>query len=366
MATKPLSITSYIMGHAHPSQRVKPKGEIPMSIQHSPLLRLIKKPCATLFVLSGAMAATQTSAQDLTEVTLGTSWYAQAEHGGFYQAKADGIYEDYGLDVNIEMGGPQVNGLQLLAAGKVDFQMGYSVRAIDAQAEGVPITTVAASFQKDPQVLITHKDITSFEDIKGRETLISTSARQTYWPWLKNEYGFTDEMAQPYQFSLTPFLEDDEKVMQGYLSSEPFALQEEGADINVYLLADQGYPNYSATIETREEMVEEQPEVVEKFVKASMEGWASYFENPEPGNELIKKDNPDMEDEQIEYAMEKMRESEMLTADPAAENGIGTMTHERWEEIFEFMEEADMVLEDTDYKDAYTLEFLPDDPIKMQ
>ena len=364
MTTKHRSIKREILGDAHSSQRVNPKGDNPMSIQNAPLLNLIKKPCATLLVLTGAMAATHTSAQELTEVTLGTSWYAQAEHGGFYQAKATGIYEDYGLDVSIEMGGPQVNGMQLLAAGKTDFQMGYSVRAINAQSEGVPITTVAASFQKDPQVLITHKDITSFEQIKGRETLISTSARQTYWPWLKNEYGFTDAMAEPYQFSLTPFLNDKKKVMQGYMSSEPFSLRNEGADINVYLLADQGYPNYSATIETREEMVEEKPVVVKKFVQASMAGWVSYFQNPEPGNELIKQDNPEMTDDQIEYALEKMRESEMLTAGPAAKHGVGTMTHERWEEIFEFMKEADMVPEDLDYKKAYTLEFLPN-PVKM-
>ena len=335
-----------------------------MSIPHVIFFKLIKRLSTVLFALISAVTATHANAEELTEVTLGSSWYAQAEHGGFYQAVATGLYEDYGLKVTIKMGGPQINGLQLLAAGKTDFQMGYAVRSITAVHQEIPIITVAASFQKSPQVLITHKNIDSFEGIKGHPTLISTSARQTYWPWLKDEYGFTDSMAQPYQFSLAPFLIDENIVVQGYLTSEPLTLQNEGVDINVYLLADQGYPNYAATIETRLDMVEEQPQVVKKFVQASMEGWVSYFKNPEPGNKLIKQANPEMTDDQLEYSLDKMREFELLNAGPAAEHGVGTMTHERWEQIFEFMKKADMVPEDLDYKKAYTLEFLPN-PVRM-
>jgi len=310
------------------------------------------------------VAGSAVGSDELTEITLGTSWYAQAEHGGFYQAKATGLYEDYGLDVTIKMGGPQVNGLQLLVARNVDFAMGYGVRNINAVNEGLPVVTVAASFQKDPQVLISHPQVEEFQDLKGRDVLISTSARQTYWPWLKAEYGFTDAMAKPYTFNMAPFLNNKEIVQQGYVSSEPFAIQQGGVDPNVFLLANYGYPNYSATIETRRSMVEDHPEVVEKFVQASMEGWKGYFENPEPGNRLIQEDNPEMSDEQIAYGIEQMQEYGMVMGGEAAESGIGAMTHARWEEIFDFMANADLVPDDLDYQKGYTLQFLPDPPVR--
>lgn len=297
----------------------------------------------------------------LDTITFGTNWYAQAEHGGFYQAVATGIYEEHGLDVTIQMGGPQVNGTQLLMGGAIDFFMGYTSAAIKAVEEGIPKITVAAMFQKDPQILIAHPDtgVENIEDLKGRPIFISAAANTTYWPFLAAKYGFTDDMKRPYNFNTGPFLADKNSAQQGYLSSEPRKIEEEGgfAPI-VFLLADFGYQPYSTTIETRKEVVDSNPDLVQRFVDASIKGWYSYLENPEPGNELIKQDNPEMSDEQIAYGISKMEEYGILMSGDAETLGIGAMTDERWKAFFDTMVEAGIFSADTDYAQAYTLEFV--------
>jgi NitT/TauT family transport system substrate-binding protein len=313
---------------------------------------------ATAAVVAGFAAMTPAYAAG-AKYTLCTSWFAQAEHGGFYQAKATGLYDKAGLDITIKMGGPQVNSLQLLLGGECDFVMGYGVRALTAVKQGLPVITVATSFQKDPGVLIAHPQIKSLEEIKGHPLLISTSVRQTWWSWVQAKYGYTESQTRPYTFSVAPFLGDKELVQQGYISSEPFAIEAGGVKPKVFLLADYGYPDYSATIETRQDLVKKDPESVRKFVQASMEGWKDYLANPGPGNELIKKDNPQMTDKQIAYGITKMKEYGIPIGGDAATKGIGVMTDARWQKIYEFLAKADLLPKDLDYKKAYTLEFLP-------
>lgn len=305
---------------------------------------------------------TTASSGELIKVTYGTNWYAQAEHGGFYQAVATGIYKDYGLDVSIKMGGPQVNGTQLLMGGAVDFFMGYTADAIKAIEEGIPKITVAAIFQKDPQILIAHPDtgVQSLEDLKGRPIFISAAANTTYWPFLQAKYGFTDDQKRPYNFNPGPFLADKNSVQQGYLSSEPLSIAKEGGfEPVVFLLADYGYDPYSTTIECKRELVEQNPDLVQRFVEASIKGWYSYLDDdPTPGNELIKQDNPEMTDEQIAYGIDKMKEYGIAVSGEAETNGIGAMTDERWKSFFDTMAAEGIFKADTDYTRAYSLDFV--------
>ena len=298
---------------------------------------------------------------ELRSVSFGTNWYAQAEHGGFYQAVATGIYNDYGLDVTIQMGGPQVNGTQLLMGGAVDFFMGYTADAINAVAENIPKVTVAAMFQKDPQILIAHPDqgIADLPDLKGQPIFISKAANVTYWPFLAAKYGFTEDMKRNYNFNPGPFLADKSTAQQGYLSSEPLSIQKEGGfEPLVFLLADYGYSSYATTIETRQEIVDGDPELVQDFVDASIKGWYSYFEDPAPGNELIKQDNPEMTDEQLAYGFEKMQEYGIVVSGEAETDGIGAMTDARWQSFFDTMAEAGVFDPSVDFSKAYTLEFV--------
>jgi NitT/TauT family transport system substrate-binding protein len=297
----------------------------------------------------------------LDKVVFGTNWYAQGEHGGFYQAVATDIYKNQGLDVTIKMGGSQINGTQLLMGGAIDFYMGFGTDAIKAVENNIPKITVAAIFQKDPQVIIAHPGVghDTLESLKGKPIYISAEANTAFWPFLKAKYGFTDEQKRPYNFNITPFLRDKNSAQQGYISSEPLKIEKE-ADYKpiVFLLADYGYNPYATTIETRKELVSKNPDLVQRFVDASIKGWYSYLDNPEPGNKLIKEANPEMTDEQLAYSLEKIKEYGLVISGEAETKGIGAMTEEHWQSFFEAFVDAGIFQSDTDYQQAFTLDFV--------
>ena len=291
---------------------------------------------AAAAILIGLGAISTAQAQE--KFTYMTNWYAQAEHGGFYQALATGLYKKAGLDVSIKMGGPQVNIVQMMAAGQAECVMGSSdLQMAQIREGGVPVVTVAAVFQKDPQVLIAHEDVTKFEDLKGKTILIASSAHRGYWPWLKAKYGFTDAQTRPYTFNIQPFVADNNVAQQGYLTSEPFSIAKAGVKANTLMFSDHGYPAYATTISCMDNTVKERSTAVAAFVKASMEGWKSYLADPAPGNELIKKDNPKMSDEQLAYSVGKLKEMGMLTGGDAATQGIGIITEARMKASYEFL-----------------------------
>ena len=321
----------------------------------------------TLFA-AAALAATlvvpAAAEEELVKVRFVTDWKAQAEHGGFYQAKAKGIYEKYGLDVEIVQGGPSVNVPLLLGAGEADFAIGSnSFIPLNMIAEGVPATAVATIFQKDPQVLITHPrdDIKSIADMRGKPIMISDAASGAYWIWLKASFGFDDSQIRKYTYNLAPFLADASAIQQGYITSEPYQIEKEGGfKPQLFLLADEAYPSYANLILTTDEMAATRPLVVAHFVKASIEGWQDYLAgDPAPGNALIKADNPEMTDDVHAHAIAKMNESRLATAGDAETGGIGTRTDARWQAFFEVMSANGVYKADLDWKRAYTLVFLP-------
>jgi NitT/TauT family transport system substrate-binding protein len=285
---------------------------------------------AALCLASGAQAQ--------EKFTYMTNWYAQAEHGGFYQAVATGLYKKYGLDVTIRMGGPQVNIMQLMAAGQTDCVMGSSdIQMMVARNGGLPVVTLAAVFQKDPQVLISHDHIKSFEEMRDKTILIAPSAQRGYWLWLKSRFGLKDEQTRPYTFNIQPFVADRNTVQQGYLTSEPFAIQKAGVKANTHLFADHGWTSYATTISCMEQTVKSRGKAVDAFVKASMEGWKSFLENPAPAIPLIKKDNPNMTDEQIAYSVGKLKELGMVTSGDARTMGIGAINETRMKQNLAFL-----------------------------
>lgn len=309
-------------------------------------------------LLAAAAAAPAAFAQD--KVTMLTSWYAQAEHGGFYQALATGIYKKHNLDVTLRMGGPQINGMQLLAAGQTDFLMSYDFSVLKAIEAGIPAVTVGTSFQYDLQGLLTHEDVPNLGALKGKTILVATAGRSNWWPWLKTKYGYAEEQTRPYTFNPQPFIADKNAAMQAYMSSEPFAVQNMGVKAKFHLFAHDGYPPYGTTIVALKKMVDDKPEVVQRFVRASIEGWKSYLANPGPANELIKKDNPNMKDEQIAYAIAKLKENKLLDGGDAAKLGMGVMTDERWKTTYETMVKLGLLKAEVDWKAAYTTRFVKD------
>lgn len=279
-------------------------------------------------------------------VVFGTNWRAQAGHGGFYQALVDGTYKKYGLDVEIQQGGPQVNNRPMLPIGKIDFLMtGNLLLTFDQVKNGVPVTVVGAIFQRDPQAIIAHpgQGYDKWEDLKKAPTvLVSKDGQFSFWPWMKSDHGFKDEQFKPYTFNLGPFLADKKTVQQGYSISEPINVRRQaGFDPKVFLLADQGFSTYSTTIETRTQLVQEKPDLVRRFMEASIIGWYNYlYGDRAAANALIKKENPDMSDEYIEAAIKLMKELEIVDSGEALTKGIGAMSEARIKDFHDKMVKA--------------------------
>jgi len=317
----------------------------------------------TIAGLAFVLAVAQAQAQPLDKVSFGTNWLAEAEHGGFYQAVADGTYRRYGLDVTIAAGGPNLNNRLLLAAGKLDFFMSANtLQGFDAAAQNVPIVAVAAIFQKDPQVLLAHPDqgIERFEDLKNLTLFISPDGLAGYFLWLKAEFGFSEARVKPYTSNPQPFLADKRSAMQGYVTSEPYAIEKTaGFKPKIFLLADQGFDSYSTLIETRRDLVTRKPDVVQRFVDASILGWTHYLHGENgAANALIKHDNPEMTDGLLAYSLGKMKEYGLVDSGDAATLGIGAMSDARIRSFYDIMVQAGAVKPGIDITKTYTLQFV--------
>src|SRR5512132_2179936 len=303
-------------------------------------------------------AAASVAAQPLQRLVFTTDWLAQAEHGGFYQAVAEGTYRKYGLDVQIRMGGPQVNGLQLLAAGQVDIAMADALQVLSAVEQNVPLVAFAATFQKNPTVIISHPGANRLEDLKGKPIAIGAASNTTFWPWLRQKYAFTDAQKRPSGFSVQPFLADRTLSQQGFATSEPFSIEKGGVRPVVFLLADFGYPPYSEALVVTRTTLAKRTDALERFLRASAEGWRSYLANPQPGNALIKAGNPEMTDELLAYGVRKLIEHGIVTSGDARKFGLLTMTDARWQAKIEFLRAAGLAKAGADYKSAYTLDLV--------
>ena len=316
---------------------------------------------ASFVAIAVALSCLAGEAQAADKVTFLTSWYAQAEHGGFYQAKAAGLYEKEGLDVTIKMGGPQVNGMQLLLGGEADIMMGYDFQVLSSIAKGLPVITIAASFQKDLQGMMTHDDVKSLAGLKDKTILVATPGRTSWWPWLKQKYGYTDAQTQAYTFNLQPFFADKNIVQQSYPSSEPFQALQKGVPVNFFLFADDGYPPYGTTMVTTTKFLADHPDIARRFVKASLEGWRSYLKgDAAAANKVIQADNPKMSDEQIAFGIKRMNELEVADGGDAKQMGIGIITEARWKASYELMVSAGLLPKETDWRKGFTTQFIKD------
>ena len=298
----------------------------------------------------------------LKEVSFGTNWVAQAEHGGFYQAVADGTYEACGLKVTIVPGGPQVNNRALMLAGRIDFHMGGDLlQAFSAAEENIPVVNLAAIFQKHPQVIVAHPgSAESWDDLKNLTLLIGDNGYQSYYQWMINAHGFTAEQRKPYTFNPAPFLADKQVGMQGYLSSEPYLVKKEGGfEPNVFLIADAGYSSYATTIETMQQTINERPDQVACFVDGSIKGWYNYlYGDNAVANTMIKEANPEITDDKIAFAIDKLKEWGIVDSGDTETMGIGVITDAKVEDFYNKMVEAGVVKAGIDYSATYTTQFV--------
>jgi len=290
--------------------------------------------------VSPAIGLRPARAQTLDKVSYQTNWRAQAEHGGFYQAQATGLYNEAGLDVEIRQGGPQLDVNATLLAGRADVVESDAFRTFNFARDSVPALTIAAMFQKDLRALLSHPGVgnDSLAALKGKPILIGAAGRTSFWLWLKAKYGYTDDQIRPYTFNFAPFLADKNISMQAFITSEPYAIRQAGVDPVIHLLADNGFVNYSDILVVLPKTAVERKDVVQRFVDASMKGWKSYLTgDPAPANALIKAANPDMTDDKIAYAIKVMRDSGVIGGGDAASLGIGAINAERWTGFYKDM-----------------------------
>jgi NitT/TauT family transport system substrate-binding protein len=328
-------------------------------------MRTARPPLALAPALLAAALLAAPGAQAQDRVVFATNWKAQAAHGGFYQALADGTYKKYGLVVEIRQGGPQVNNRPLLPAGKIDFLMtGNLLHSFDNVKNHVPVVVVASMFQKDPQALMAHPDagIAKFEDLaKAPVAYIAKDAQFSWWQWLKADYGFKDDNLRPYNYNLGPFLADPKSIQQGYAVEEPIAIEKQGGfKPQVFLLADHGYSTYSTTIEARADTVSKRPDLVKRFVEASIIGWVNYlYGDRRAADALIIKENPEMTPELIAKSLDLMKQMGIVDSGDAETLGIGAMKTERIKDFYDKMVHAGLYkARDVDLSKVATLQFV--------
>ncbi|MFS2154424.1 ABC transporter substrate-binding protein [Rhizobium sp. Rhizsp42] len=326
-------------------------------------LNILSRIAATAIPLSISALSATSPALALDKIRFGTDWFAEADHGGFYQAVADGTYAKYGLDVEIVQGGPSAQNRAMLLAGRLDVYLGTQQEQLVGQEQEIPLVDVAAIYQKNAQVILAHpgSGIDSFEDLAGLKTIFMTQGGfGTYFEWMKAHFkGFRDEQFRPYNFSPAPFLADENAAQQGLVTSEPYAVEvETGIEPRIFLLADSGYAPYATMITVQRKLIDTDPDLVQRFVDASIEGWYNYlYGDNAAANALIRKANPDMTDGQIDYAIDKIKQYGIVDSGDALDKGIGCMTAARYGEFAKQLVALRLLRPDTDYTKALDTRF---------
>ena len=324
-----------------------------------------RKALAGGLAVGGATLMRPRVARAADKIRVVANWFAEAEHGGLYHAVAAGLYQKAGLDVDLRQGGPQMNVMQLLAGGEADVIMSYDIQIMSAVEKGVPVKAIFTSFQFDLIGLLARPDIKSLADVKGHKVYFGAAGYSTYWPWLKQKFGYTDDMAAPKGPNLQTFIVDPTSAVIGYITSEPYVAEKQNLKTKFFLFADDGYPCYANIMATTNGFIEKNRDAVARFTRASVEGWKAYMHDPSVGNALIKKLNPKMDDGQIEFSLRKMREIKAVEGGDAATMGIGIITPERWKKTRDLLVESKLLKPETDVTQAMTTEFIKNVKVMM-
>lgn len=316
-----------------------------------------KRRLAVGWLLSALFTVPASAAE---KISFGLHWLPEAEHCGFYQASAKGLYAAKGLEVELVPGGPDVNMSLQLATGRVDIILGSALAQLKMTAQKVPAITVAAYFQKDPQTIVAHPDpkVKDIADLKDRPMLIGTYSREEFWQWLKAKYGFKDEQLRPYVYNPAPFLADKTAVQQGYVTNDGFILTEPlGAEPKIFLLADNGYLNYQNTVQVLTTTLEKKPEVVKAFLEASTEGWKQCVAGDyAAAEEAVLAASKDQTKALFEYSMKEIIARKIATGEDGLP--LGKMTDDRWKIFTDAMVGVGVLPKDVDYTTAYTLKYV--------
>jgi|GEM_PF-239825 len=314
---------------------------------------------ATTVGASATSAATQAvKPAKVTKIVFVPDWFAEPENAGELMAKVLNLYPP-DLDVEIRDGGPSVSVTQQLATGQI--QMG-TCGGIDsvmiAKQQGIDLVALFAPMQITPQVLIAHKEagIKGFEDMKGKSIAVSDFAN--YFDWLAKKYGWSQSQRVKYTGTLQDFLTNKSLITQGYYTAEPFYIQKEGQQVDVFKIADAGYNPYAEVLCTSKGFLEKNPDAVREFVQAAQKGYLAMLD---PKNQKllfdeIQRRNKDEQVDAMNYAISKM--PDLMFTNETLTNGYGTMTDARWQTMMQQLIDIGVLKGPLDYKALYTNEYL--------
>ena len=308
--------------------------------------------------LAGALAL-PAQAQAQEKIRFGLNWYPQAEHCGWFQAQAAGLYKQAGLDVQLIGGSPDRNIPLLVAAGELELGMGSSFTTLNMVAQHIPGQTIAAFLQKDPQTLVAHADqgVAKLDDLKGRSIMVAKFSQAEFWAFLKQKYGFKDAQLKPYAYSPAPFLADPKAVQQGYITEDAMLLGKALPKPPVsILLADYGYDNYASTVFGMQPYLKAHDKAVAAFVEATRAGWQQCIDGDyTPALKAVLAADPKHDEALFRFKMTQLRERAMVKSGDALAGGAGAMSDARWKRFFETMSAAGIYPTSLDYKAGYSL-----------
>jgi NitT/TauT family transport system substrate-binding protein len=315
--------------------------------------------CVLVFVGLSVMACRHPAIDSgLTKIVFQADWYPQPEHGGFYTALAKGFYKDEGLDVTILPGGPYITVEQQVSAGAAQFGMGSSDKVLEANGEGQPLVGVAATMQHDPQGIMVRKDspIHSFSDLNGHSVAIKVG-ESTWFEFIVKRFQLTNVHVIPAMMNVANFVADPQYIQQAFATSEPYFAHQAGVETRVLLISDAGYAPYRVMYTTRD-FVQQHPEIVGKFVRASVKGWKDYLNDPGPANAMIAKLNPALNPEWMQFTWQQLRDGHFVAGEDPSGAQVGQMDPKRWTTMYEQLVDLKVINKPFDPTTAYTLQFL--------
>ena len=294
----------------------------------------------------------------LTKIVFQADWYPQPEHGGFYTALAKGYYRDEGLDMTILPGGPYISVEKQVSAGSAQFGMGSSDKVLESNAEGQTLVAVAATMQHDPQGIMVRKDspIHSFADLNGHSVAIKVG-ESTWFEFVVKRFQLNNVHVVPAMMNVANFVADPQYIQQAFATSEPFFAHQAGVETRVLLVSDAGYSPYRVMYTTRE-YIQQHPEIVAKFVRASLKGWKDYLNDPTAAHAMIAKLNPALNPEWMQFTWQQLRDGHFVAGEDPSGAQLGQMDPKRWTTMYEQLVDLKVIDKPFDPATAYTLQFL--------
>lgn len=306
-----------------------------------------------LIILTGC---TKIAAVELTPVTVQLSWFHQAEFAGFYAAEQLGYFAEEGLRVSFVEGGPEVDFIAPVVNSTAQFGVAQPADLILARAAGKPVRCIAVIYRRSPIVFFSHADlgITRPQDFVGKKIRSAITLDQT----LRATMARVGIQPEQYEVVYLPgdvslFASREVPIWVGFINIIALDVQRDGYKINIIYPDDYGIHFYGDVLITSDDLIAQDPDLVQRFTRAVLKGWTYAVENPETIGEFVQKYNTD-----ADQALENAR---MIASLPLVNTGadfIGWMKPEVWAGMEQTLREQNVLTIPLEVQQVYTMQFL--------